>query len=187
MAAPKNTNIKEIILDGATKLLEEKSFFQISLSDIAKKAGISKGTLYYYYSNKDDLLFDIADNYLTQLSEDLIKWVTDESKDTSLPRLIKYTLERGIFNESGNLRLYLIADSISGNEELREKLLEKYQHFKNILSVEIAKRTSDADSEYLAWLILIVMDGLLVQDRLQNKEFDVSKFIEKIKEQVYKC
>lgn len=184
MAAPRNINIKEIILQSTAKLLEEKSFFQISLSDIAKKAGISKGTLYYYYSNKDDILFDIADKYLNELSEDLLKWVKDENKDTSLPRLIKYTLERGIFNESGNLRLYLIAEAISGKEELRNKLLDKYKYFKDILAVEITKRCNNDESEYLAWLILTIMDGLLIQDRLHNKDVDCLKLIKIVQQNI---
>ena len=42
MAAPHNDNIKEKILDAATALLAEKSFNEISLSEIAKKSGVSK-------------------------------------------------------------------------------------------------------------------------------------------------
>ena len=57
MAAPHNDNIKEKILDAATALLAEKSFNEISLSEIAKKSGVSKGSVYYYYKNKDDILY----------------------------------------------------------------------------------------------------------------------------------
>lgn len=46
----------------------------ISLADIAQHAGVSKGTLYYYYKNKNDLLFDITDKYLNQQYQDFITW-----------------------------------------------------------------------------------------------------------------
>ena len=47
MAAPRKDNVKELILDAAEKLLESRKLSDISLSEIAHTAGISKGTLYY--------------------------------------------------------------------------------------------------------------------------------------------
>ena len=52
MAAPRNDNVKEKILDAATGLLDTQTFADISLAEIAAAAGVSKGTLYYYYKNK---------------------------------------------------------------------------------------------------------------------------------------
>ena len=65
--------------------MEERSFFDISLADIARAARISKGTLYYYYNSRDAILFDLTDRYLQKLSDDLLAWVDNEEKDTSLP------------------------------------------------------------------------------------------------------
>ena len=64
MAAPRNENIREKILSAAEDLLASEKMSDISLADIAKEAGVSKGTLYYYYKNKNDLIFDITDKYL---------------------------------------------------------------------------------------------------------------------------
>ena len=36
--------------------------------------------------------------------------------------------------------------------DVRDKLLEKYAHFKNVLAQKIAARKPGADGEYLAWL-----------------------------------
>ena len=48
MAAPRNENIREKILSAAEDLLASEKMSDISLADIAKEAGVSKGTLYYY-------------------------------------------------------------------------------------------------------------------------------------------
>ena len=61
MAAPHNDNIKEKILEAASQLLAEKSFNEISLAQIAARAGVTKGSVYYYYKTKDDILCDVAD------------------------------------------------------------------------------------------------------------------------------
>lgn len=43
MAAPRNDNVKEKILDAATGLLDTQTFADISLAEIAAAAGVSRG------------------------------------------------------------------------------------------------------------------------------------------------
>ena len=47
---------RNLILDSLETLLEEKKMQNISVSDIARKAKISKGSIYYYYPSKDAIL-----------------------------------------------------------------------------------------------------------------------------------
>ena len=177
MAAPRNSNIKEKILDTTAMLLQGNAFDTITLARIAQSAEISKGTLYYYYSNKEDILFDIADRYLHALATQLADWVDNKEKDTSLPRLIKYILERGTAKEFGNLRLYLIGEGVSGHAALRSRYVERYAQFHATLSQKIAERAPKADAPYLTWLLLTVMDGILVQQQLENPAFETAQFI----------
>ena len=176
MAAPLNTGIRNKILDAATQLLQTESFEDLSLARIARAASISKGTLYYYYSNKDDILFDVANRYLTGMMDELLAWVDNPQKDTSLPRLMKYTLARGTADAFGNLRLYLIGAGVSGHDALRRRYIERYAQFHETLADRIAQRAPGADASYAAWLLLTVMDGVLVQKRLENPAFAEDDF-----------
>ena len=175
MAAPRNENIKEKILASAEELLSTRKMSDISLADIARHAGVSKGTIYYYYKNKNDLLFDITDKYLDQQFQDLITWTEDASKDTSMHRLIKYVLQRDV--ETANLRLHLFYDSAAGNEMLRERLLGRYRDFATILTEKISQRTSNIPADYLAWLLLLLSDGLFIHKTIGNPMIDVDDFI----------
>lgn len=49
-------NKSEKILDALQQLLEEKSIQNISVSEIASKAGIGKGSIYYYFPSKDAIV-----------------------------------------------------------------------------------------------------------------------------------
>ena len=49
-------NKSEKILDALQQLMEEKNIQHISVSDIAAKAGIGKGSIYYYFSSKDAIV-----------------------------------------------------------------------------------------------------------------------------------
>ena len=44
------------ILDALHQLLEDQTLQNISVSDIAKKAGIGKGSIYYYFPSKEAIL-----------------------------------------------------------------------------------------------------------------------------------
>lgn len=46
----------DMILDALQQLLEEKKMQNISVSEIAQKAGIGKGSIYYYFPSKDAIL-----------------------------------------------------------------------------------------------------------------------------------
>lgn len=179
MAAPLKLNIKEKILDATVKLLQNTSFEDITLAKISECADISKGTLYYHYNSKDAILFDITEQYLIKLADDLTSWVENKQKDTTAPRLFKYVLERGSGVELGNLRLYLIGAAVSGNDLLKDRYLELLKSFKENIAKRVAQRIPAADAEHLTWVLLTVMDGILVQQQLHNNDFNSEDFIEK--------
>ena len=177
MAAPLNDNRKDKILKAARSLLQEKSFSEISLSEIAKKTGVSKGSVYYYYKTKDDILFDVADEYLQEVYNSFLEWVENKDKDTSLPRLLKFLLQKGVTDSAEGLRLHLTVDAIAGNEIIREKMLHRYNTFRTAIGEKIAERKDDDKAEYYGWLILTLIDGLMIQSLLKNEEMNLDDFI----------
>lgn len=179
MAAPRGENVRGIILDAAARLLRGTDFGALSLAQIAAEAGVSKGTLYYYYSSKDDILFDVADRYLNGLLDEFLAWADNPAKNTGLPRLLGFVLERGVGDEFGNLRLYLIGASVSGHDALRQKYIELYAQFQNTLATRLARRAPGADADFLAWLILVLTDGLLIQKQLASPSFQDGAFRQK--------
>lgn len=45
-----------IILEAAIKVFAEHGFFQSTVAQIARKAGVADGTIYLYFENKEDIL-----------------------------------------------------------------------------------------------------------------------------------
>ncbi len=52
----KNRTKYDMILDALQTLLEKKDMKTISVQEIARTAGIGKGSIYYYFSSKDNIL-----------------------------------------------------------------------------------------------------------------------------------
>lgn len=60
---------KDSILESATQLFEEHSIEHVSMSQIAQKAGISKGALYLEFESKDDIIVTIALGFCRDLNQ----------------------------------------------------------------------------------------------------------------------
>lgn len=176
MAAPRmNDDVQKMILDAAEDLLAQKSLKEVTLAQIADHANVAKGTVYYYFKNKEDILFAIFDRYLADQWKQLNDWTSNTAKDTRLPRLIKYVLARDI--DKTGTRLHFIFEAADGNEVLRQKLMERYLKFEKEIAAKIQERQDNVDSDYLSWLALMVSDGLIIQKTLGNDQLDTDRFI----------
>lgn len=71
------TNMKNTIKGVSIGLFFKKGYFATSISDIARAAGIQKSSIYYHYSNKEDLLFDILKTTMIDLDVNLEKRLED--------------------------------------------------------------------------------------------------------------
>jgi len=69
------------ILEVAMKLFSKKGYHATSIQEIAEKSGIAKGSVYNYFSSKEDLLFSILKYYHDILFEKIVHL----DKDPSLP------------------------------------------------------------------------------------------------------
>ncbi|MDI3242285.1 TetR/AcrR family transcriptional regulator [Arthrobacter sp. AL08] len=58
---------QDAILAAAEALLGERGFDDISIEDLARGAGISRPTFYFYYSSKDEVLLALLDRVITEV------------------------------------------------------------------------------------------------------------------------
>lgn len=57
----------EAILEAAARAFAERGFPGASMSELARDCGVSKALLYHYYTNKEEILFDMTERYMTRL------------------------------------------------------------------------------------------------------------------------
>ncbi len=62
-------NLKNTIIEAATKLFARNGFEKTTMEEIIRKAGCSKGGYYHHFKSKDEVLESIIDNYLDKLKE----------------------------------------------------------------------------------------------------------------------
>lgn len=59
--------MKKKIIEKSIELFEKKGFTQTSIQDIVQELAVTKGTFYYYFSSKEQLLMDIHLEYINNL------------------------------------------------------------------------------------------------------------------------
>ena len=92
---------KEEILDAAEKLIGTKGFDHTSTNDILEAVGIARGTLYYHFKSKEEILDGVIERISNRLMSDAGKVI----RDTELPvleRLTKAILALNVESEIGH-------------------------------------------------------------------------------------
>jgi TetR/AcrR family fatty acid metabolism transcriptional regulator len=65
----KNSEKYHRILEAAVKVFAEQGFFQSTVAQIAKEAGVADGTIYLYFKNKEDILVQFYEFKTRQVFE----------------------------------------------------------------------------------------------------------------------
>ncbi|MET1755211.1 TetR/AcrR family transcriptional regulator [Novosphingobium sp. RD2P27] len=69
-----------LILEAAMQLLEKGGMPLLTTNAVARTAGVSVGTLYQYFANKDAILDALADREIAALSERVLRVIADPAE-----------------------------------------------------------------------------------------------------------
>lgn len=71
MARGDKDKTRALLLEVATQMLGERGFGSTSVDEIAEKAGVAKGTVYYHFRSKTELVDALITEGLTPLAEQM--------------------------------------------------------------------------------------------------------------------
>lgn len=169
---------RQFILESTARLIMEKGVEKTSLSDIAKAVGISKGTLYYYYTSKSDLIFDITELHMQRITDRILDILEKRRNEMTLKEILEMVFETFLKEETREkLHLYLLQDAITGNEKLLAKFREKYDEWRRLIEKEVGKILKDAGEQpaILAYIIVAAIDGLVIQSIVNRQKMPVAE------------
>jgi TetR/AcrR family transcriptional repressor of nem operon len=109
-------NVKEQLVDGASRVLLEQGYHAASVGDIVAAAGIPKGSVYNHFDSKEDLAMEVVRRYVDSYPFDALL----EPESSPLARLrtffsdtIERTVARGVTSGCllGNFSTELVGHS----------------------------------------------------------------------------
>ena len=75
------TEKQDKIISAAKNEFTEKSFYDASINKIIKEAGISRGSFYMYFENKEDLFIHLMDDYRDNMIQNVISNIDEKECD----------------------------------------------------------------------------------------------------------
>ncbi|MFQ3620474.1 MAG: TetR/AcrR family transcriptional regulator [Spirochaetales bacterium] len=155
---------RERILQTAAKLMKERGVHNLSLSEIAKAVKISKGTLYYYYPSKHNLVFDIAEQSMNHMTQKIFQWVEKSKEEVPPDEILKVVFDTIIRAKSrGQVHFYLILEALN-DESLRTRFCQEYENWKEMILNGLNRILPQGKANpLLSQLILAAVYGFLLQ------------------------
>lgn len=172
-------NNRDKIIATAIHLFGERGVDKTSLADIAREVGISKGTLYYYYSTKNDLIFDITNVHMEKITGEIFSIIEKNKGEVSWKEMIKLLFESLLTSETrSRLHLYLIQEVLSGNTELKERFIRTYHQWFKMVEDGYRMLTSHThDISVQARILVSVIDGLIIQSSIGIEDAPLDRLL----------
>src|ERR671922_2005848 len=86
---------RERLVESATALFHEQGVHRTTLAEVAERADIPAGNVYYYFKTKDELIGAVADSYVQQARELLAGLERHRSPQARLKGLVRSWEEIG--------------------------------------------------------------------------------------------
>jgi TetR/AcrR family transcriptional regulator len=136
------------IFDAGLKEFAEQNYNEASTNNIVKAAGISKGSLFKYFKNKEDLYFHILDSVIADLVEE-IKDDISSLKGDIFEVIICYAEVEFNWHINNPNKYRLIKKAfIDDNSAMYQKTIDRYKSAGDSMYYNLLK---DFDTERLRW------------------------------------
>jgi AcrR family transcriptional regulator len=122
------------ILDAATKVFVRQGFQHARMDDIVEESGLSKGTLYWYFKSKEDIINAILRRLFTGDLANLENLV--QAEGTASERLVQLTNDRviGLKQMSSLVPIIFEFYAVAVHQQWVKQFINEYfQHFRTLL------------------------------------------------------
>jgi len=167
------------------ELLLERGIRELTISQLAKRAGVGKGTIYEYFENKEDIVFEIITIFMSEYEVKLLD--TIESSVSSRDKLYhffalifednRYAKQMSIYQE------FLAISLVNGTDKMVEFSISYKSRFATILDGIISEAISRGKLSpiLLEFIpsILIFEKGLIVDSKASSTDAlaEIDRFV----------
>lgn len=185
----KSEKTRNYIIETAAPVFNKKGYEGTSLSDIITKTGLSKGSIYGNFANKDELALAALDHNLNLISKHLIPFI--KKHKSSYEKLRAYALfyretYECMMKNGGCPILNTSVDSDDGNPHLKKRVLSSIHVWKDSLMRIVRRgRTNgefkpETDPEWFAGMFISIIEGTMMLSGITGDPLYVDNGIDHI-------
>ncbi|QKE74467.1 TetR/AcrR family transcriptional regulator [Arthrobacter citreus] len=182
-------NTREHIINTALTLFLQKSFKEVTMSELVKQSGMSKGAFYHYFDSKEGLFrevvntaaeishinFDqIQQTTLKQFYENYLSLIQETKSESTFMRIIgnsptnriKFTTllteANRLFPEFTDVLLKLHENELNGWIKIVER------------AIEIGEIRTKMPAQHIAEIFVNISNGITKRSRLYNSQIEIA-------------
>lgn len=179
MARIKDESLKIKILEAALDMTAEPDFLNFTTSKIAKAAGVSEGTLYNYFDNKEHLVQCLFEYSFNLYFKTLQEYIANESDiREKIRKILSYHIH--YFSQSNKIfRLIFRANDVLANPfQIINEIVPLYKKFiSEILDEHKSELNENVNSDFTASFILGSVQILVLQETVFPGKIDLNDAI----------
>jgi len=165
---------RQLLIQAAARVFAEQGFSSTRVSDIAERAGVAKGTVYEYFTSKEELFFAVFERTNQQIRDrvDGVMIAHPSARDRLqwLFRLgAEIVAEQRELYPMMNLDFWVTARGSALEEAFTRSLADLYREYRELAAdiirqgQETGEFRSDAEPGRLATVLVSTFDGLGMQ------------------------
>lgn len=153
---------RNTIVDAAEEVIFSKGLSQATMEEIAEKAELSKGTLYLYFKNKNELYMAICERGSVMLNNRFSKIITEDHTGIELIRLMGETYLDFVHKNPDYYNAFMYYENLKNTEELQ-----------NSETAQICEENRREAMTYMIRALQIGMQDGTIDDSYDPKELAV--------------
>ncbi|OPX27399.1 MAG: hypothetical protein B1H06_04750 [Candidatus Cloacimonas sp. 4484_143] len=175
------------IVRAAIEIFAEKGFHNTKIKEIAKMANVADGTVYLYFSTKDDLFIKAFDELISEkllIMKELIN-----KEDTYFEQLTKFfDYHVKLFTDEPYIARFLSIELRQSTEFYKKypdyQPIKRYLSFlQEIIEKAIAEGSiRDVDPVTLSYIMFGTMDFVLTEWSTKDQPFALGDILQKVKD-----
>ena len=166
---------KERIIKAAYELFSENGYYGTVTSDIAKRAGVSTGIVYGYFTDKRDILFYVLKIYVNETASPVMEYLNSLGRDSSLAEIFDTVVSLAESMHKKNANLHNILHSIAF---LDVGINDEFLHLEKHITVSAAQKFRELgiNSDSLEEKVHVAMN--LIQSYAHEAVYDKHDYVD---------
>lgn len=184
---------RNFIVEKTAPIFNMKGYAGTSLNDITAATGLTKGSIYGNFANKDEVALAAFDynlkNVSSRIDADMNKKGSVKDKLLVYINIYQKFID-GSVSEGGCPVLNTAVDADDTHPELREKVLKAVLGWKNKIAklvetgISVKEINADHNPEQVALTIIAIIEGGIMISRLTNKPAHWNLIMESLKKYI---
>lgn len=182
-AGPQDTSKRQErahrILDAAAALILRWGYDKTTVDDIAKRAGVAKGTIYLHWRTREELIMAVMTRENLKMSKDLKRRISEDPTGFMPGGMLKHSalaLMKRPLLKAFMLRDLDVIGKLAHSEHGRTAFVEKMVAFKAYLEFmrEHDLVRKDLDAQAQAYVLSAIFTGFFLMTPVMPDEFTLS-------------